>query len=193
MPVTDEEKWDRIYQNKTDNNNQVAKVLVENQHLLPGSGKALELACGLGANAIFLSKHNLETSAWDISGEAISRLEQTARQSGVILITEIRDVIKSPPVKNSFDVIVISRFLDRKIIPDVISALKDNGLVFYQTFIKDKVQDIGPSNPEYLLDNNELLCLFNTLEILVYREEGKAGDINQGFRNEAMLVARKIP
>jgi len=42
------------------------------------------------------------------------------------------------------------------------------------------------------LAENELLHLFADLQIVVYREEGKIGDISQGFRNEALLIARKI-
>jgi hypothetical protein len=33
--------------------------------------------------------------------------------------------------------------------------------------------------------------MFSALQVLVYREEGKAGDISRGFRDEAMMVARK--
>jgi tellurite methyltransferase len=64
-------------------------------------------------------------------------------------------------------------------------------LVFYQTFTREKSADCGPSNPAYLLEENELLRLFSGLRILAYREEGNVGDVAQGFRNEAMIVAQK--
>ena len=102
-----------------------------------------------------------------------------------------RDAVRVPPDPGSFDVIVVSRFLDRGLIPNIINALRDQGLVFYQTFIKEKQADIGPHNPDYLLDANELLELFKSLHIILYREEGKTGDMSRGFRNEAMLIARK--
>ena len=50
---------------------------------------------------------------------------------------------------------------------------------------------MGPSNPKFLLDKNELLHLCKDLEILVYREEGTTGCIDQGWRNKAMIVAKK--
>ena len=75
MSFTDKEKWDRIYQTKDHTNKQAAQILIENQHLLPESGKALDLACGLGANALLLAKHDLETHAWDISKVAITKLD----------------------------------------------------------------------------------------------------------------------
>jgi 2-polyprenyl-3-methyl-5-hydroxy-6-metoxy-1,4-benzoquinol methylase len=43
-------------------------VLAENEHLLPpGGGRALDLACGLGGNAVFLARRGFEVDAVDIS------------------------------------------------------------------------------------------------------------------------------
>ena len=191
MSKIEEDKWNAIYQSSPHDQKHAVQVLTENQHLLPESGKALDLACGLGANALFLAQHNLNTCAWDISSEAISTLDKFAKNSNINLDTEVRDVSRNPPHENTFDIIVVSHFLDRKIIPDIKNALKKNGRIFYQTFIADKTNDSGPKNPDYLLDKNELLSLFNEFIILVYREEGSVGDTCKGFRNEAMLIAQK--
>ena len=192
MSFTDKEKWDRIYQTKDHGYKQAAQVLIEYQYLLPESGKALDLACGLGANALLLAALNLETHAWDNSKEAIIKLDQKAKGFNINLTTEVRDVINNPPAQDTFDIIVVNHFLERQITKYLIKALRKNGLIFYQTFTKDKVSDTGPKNPDYLLDKNELLTLFNGLNILVYREEGSVGDKNKGLRNEAMLVAQNV-
>jgi tellurite methyltransferase len=168
-----------------------AEVLNENQHLLPESGTALDLACGLGGNALLLAQRGLKTFAWDVSTVAIEKLSGLAVSQGSSLEAAVRDVVSHPPSANSFDVIVVSRFLHRPLAQDIIQALKPSGLLFYQTFIRDKSPEIGPANPEYLLAENELLRLFSALHILVYREEGLVGDTSQSFRNEAMLVAQK--
>jgi SAM-dependent methyltransferase len=167
-----------------------AEVLSENRHLLPKTGTVLDLACGLGGNALLLAQRGLQTHAWDISNVAIERLNDLAASQGLQLDAEVRDVVRCPPSPNRFDVIVVSRFLHRPLVPDIIRALSASGLVFYQTFIEDKPADVGPGNPEYLLSENELLQLFSALRILLYREEGRVGDIAQGFRYEAMLVAQ---
>ncbi|WP_455219313.1 hypothetical protein, partial [Kaarinaea lacus] len=78
------------------------------------------------------------------------------------------------------------------IISDLIAALKPGGLLFYQTFTQEKVTDTGPGNPKTLLKPNELLALFSSLRILVYREEALVGNVKQGFRNEALLVAQQV-
>jgi SAM-dependent methyltransferase len=170
---------------------QPSAVLSENRHLLPATGTVLDLACGLGGNALLLAQRGLQTQAWDMSDVAIEKLNGVAASQGLPLNAVVRDVVHFPPSINSFDVIVVSRFLHRQLVSNIIEALKPSGLVFYQTFIREKLSEVGPGNPEYLLAENELLRLFSSLRILVYREEGLVGDVAQGFRNEAMLVAQK--
>ena len=166
-----------------------AEVLARNRHLLPASGEALDLACGLGGNALLLARHGLRTTAWDLSPVAIARL--AAEAGDLPLRAEVRDVLAEPPRPASFDVIVVSRFLARDLCPALMAALRPAGLLFYQTFTRDKASPGGPSNPDFLLAENELLRLFSGLRLRVYREEGRIGDVGQGLRNEALLVAQK--
>lgn len=187
----DTEKWNRIYAASDQGDAEPAKVLREFLYLLPVRGRALDLACGRGGNALLLARQGLETFAWDISDAAISRLMESAGLHHLKIHPEVRDVVSHPPDPGSFDVIVVSRFLHRELIPRLIQALLPGGLVFYQTFIKEKTVDTGPKNPDYLLECNELLELFRPLRIILYREEGKTGNPASGFRNEVMLIARK--
>jgi tellurite methyltransferase len=180
-------KWDTRYGDALES--PPARVLAENVHLLPGQGVALDLACGLGANALLLAAHGLEVFAWDSSAVAIERLRARAR--GTAVHAEVRDVIAQPPAREQFDVIVVAHFLDRSLAPHLIEALRPNGLLFYQTFTRTRVSATGPSNPGYRLADNELLSLFAPLRLLVYRDEGLGGDGSRGFRDQAMLVAAK--
>lgn len=184
-------KWDRKYQAE-DNAGNAAKVLTENLHLLPTvNGKALDLACGLGANSLLLAKQGFDVFAWDSSEVAIKKLTQFFNQQKLDVSAECRDVTISPPEPDTFDVIVVSYFLERELCHQLTEALKPGGLLFYQTYCQQKVTEIGPSNPDFLLKENELLTLFSNLNIRFYREEALAGDLEQGCRNQAMLVAQK--
>lgn len=191
----DSGKWNKIYQSKAQtvetSTLSPAYILQEFQHLLPDQGKALDLACGLGANALFLAQHHLETYAWDISSVAIEKLSSEAGSLNLNVKTEVRDVVSQPPEENSFDVIVVCHFLERKIIPNIIYALRHNGLLFYQTFTKARVQDTGPSNDNYRLGKNELLRLCENLDVIVYREDDLIGDTASGFRNEALFIGQR--
>lgn len=190
MSIKDATKWNDIYKTADGTRLQAAKVLADHQHLLPANGRALDAACGLGGNALLLAERGLQTAAWDISQTAIAHLHKSASSMNLQIESEVRDIVRQPPPADSFDIIVVSRFLDRQLLPALIAALRKNGLIFYQTFIRDKVSENGPKNPDYRLGKNELLALFNGLELVIYREEGSLGDVTSGFRNEAMLVAK---
>lgn len=188
-----EEKWNTRYLEREVESRNISDVLAQHQHLLPRRGRALEIACGLGANALFMARLGLEVDAWDISPVAIDKLNDYCRDHGIHINASVRDVRNKPPARESYDVIVVSYFLQRELAPAITEALRPGGLLFYQTHIHDKVDDSGPSNPDFLLKSNELLNLFNSLTILAYREEGRVGDIRRGFRNAAMLVGIKHP
>jgi len=190
MSHPDSEKWDAIYKTSNHGQHHPARVLSDHTYLLPKTGRALDLACGTGMNAILLAQHGLETCAWDISKQAIEKLDQAAIKLKINIMTEVRDIVSFPPDKKSFDVIVVSHFLDRQLMPKIIEAITGNGLLFYQTFIRDRIDDSGPSNPDYRLEKNELLTLCNTLNIVYYQEDGLVGDHQQGLRNEAMLIGQ---
>ena len=100
--------------------------------------------------------------------------------------------MRYPPEPNTFDVIVVAKFLDRQLIKHLRHAIKPNGLIFYQTFIKNRTSKLGPKNPNYQLDGNELLEFFNDWKLIFYREEGKIGNLKSGFRNQAMIIAQKL-
>ncbi len=189
MPI--QEKWDKIYSQAGKKQPPACAALRDNSHLLPSSGKALDIACGLGSNALFLAEQGLVTDAWDISPIAIEKLQQTALQRALPLTATQTDLSTLKPATEQYDVIVVSHYLDRPFCHTIISMLKPEGLLFYQTFTAEKVSPEGPSSPAFVLAKNELLQLFSALELIVYREEGLVGDKSRGFRNQAMLVAMK--
>jgi 2-polyprenyl-3-methyl-5-hydroxy-6-metoxy-1,4-benzoquinol methylase len=183
-------KWNEIYSKERPSEAFAVQVLTENLHLLPESGRALDMACGLGANAMLLAERGLETHAWDCSEVALDRLQERANRQGLIINIEHRDVVTNPPEQNTFDIIVVSRFLERSIIRNIIDAIHPDGLVIYQTYTVNKLDTQGPTSMEYLLQENELLHLFRSLTVLFYREDGQTGNMLSGNRNEAMLVAQ---
>lgn len=168
-----------------------ALVLLENIHLLPKQGTALDLACGLGGNAVHLANHGLQTSAWDISEVSIGKVQAYAQQKSLSIDAQVRDVVEDPPQVQSFDVLVVSRFLERAICSALMDAIKPGGLLLYQTFTNYSGLVSGPGNPEYLLGTHELLTLFSPLQVIAYRDEADLGDIQMGLRGEAYLVAKK--
>lgn len=177
-------KWNARYAYSGEPPPAPAQVLSAGTRWLPepmasGAGFALDLACGRAGNGHWLAQRGFEVSAWDISENAINAI--LARQPGLIQDAAVRDVILNPPEPDSFDLIVVCRFLDRNLCTAISNALRPGGTLFYQTFTH------GLANPDFLLGPNELLGLFDGLDMLEYHEpppdtSGKA---------EARLIARQ--
>lgn len=187
-----EDKWNKIYSQQNCSDITPSAVLLDNSHLLPSTGKALDVACGMGANAIYLAELKLQVEAWDVSSVALKKLDDYSQSNNLSINTRVRDVENTPAEIDCFDVVTVSQFLHRPTFHTLCKNLHVGGLLFYQTYTLDKANQIGPSNPDFLLNKNELLKLCDGMEILVYREEGVQGDIQQGWRNQAMIVAKRI-
>lgn len=184
------DQWNARYQH-AEAEPQAARVLLENLHLLPLKGRALDLACGRGGNAITLARQGLQVDAWDISDVAINDLSASVTRLPLSISAQVRDVETNPPDKHQYDVIVVSYFLQRSLFPALMDSLNKGGLIFYQTFIQNRVSERGPRTPAYRLADQELLQLLPGFKILVYREEGVTGDLTKGFRDEVMYVGMK--
>jgi tellurite methyltransferase len=185
------DKWNRAYSESSQGLYRAAQVLTENDFLLPQTGTALDVACGLGGNVVFLAEQGLLVTAWDISSVAIDKLTAYAVRKGLNVNACQQKITAYSFNKCSFDVIVVSRFLDRTLSDAIIGALKPDGLLFYQTFTREKISPKPPNNPDYLLTENELLALFSPLRVIFYRDNALIGEQLRGLRNEAQFVGQK--
>ncbi len=185
-------RWNKRYQEDLQSEPQEimpCSVLSEFGYLLPKKGLALDLACGLAGNAFYLAKHGLHVHAVDISQVAIDAVNNKAHEVGLEVEGVVRDIEAIGLADYQYDVIVVSYFLNRQLIPEIIQHLKQGGLLFYQTWSKEKVKEIGPKNADFLLGKGELLACCEGMNILHYHEEGLVGDLQKGFRSQAKVIA----
>jgi SAM-dependent methyltransferase len=183
--------WDARYEGATAVP-KPALVLCQWPHLIPEGGTALDFACGLGGNALWLAEQGFRVSAWDLSPTAITRLREAARLRGLDLDARVRDLISRPPSPESFDLILVAHFLDRNLAPSIAAALRPGGLLFYQTFSRESRGSRGPTNPAYRLARNELITLFPDLTIRAYRAEGRLAAPDSGLGDLALMVAQRV-
>ncbi|MEW5838826.1 MAG: methyltransferase domain-containing protein [Pseudomonadota bacterium] len=186
------EKWNARYAAISAGAQDAAWVLREHTHLLPADGDALDLACGLGGNVLLLAERGLKVSAWDVSAVAIERLRLEAARRSLSLEAAVRDVVQSPPAPASADVIVVAHFLERALFPALLAALRPGGLLFYQTFTRERPAAMdAPTNPDFLLQPNELRQLCAPLSLLHYFEEGELAQAGHPLAARAALVGRR--
>jgi tellurite methyltransferase len=147
------------------------------------NGLALDIACGLGHNTLWLAGQGYRVLGVDISLVALRRGLKAARchnLDGRVLFAQV-DIDHFRPPSASFDLIGVVRFLSRALFPAIISALKPGGLLLYAT-LNWRYAEFSPETPAgYLLSPGELEQAFATLEIM---ETCERGDMS-------FLIARK--
>ena len=152
---------------------------------------ALDIACGRGSNALFLASMGMRVDAWDISPVAIRHLDQMARKKQLDIRSSVVNITPEGFLEERYDLILNCHYLDRSLSPAIKSSLKPGGIVMFQTFTENKIMDIGPSNPEFLLKEDELLRMFEDLEKVVYLDESQNSDKDNPLCGRACLIARK--
>ena len=183
-------KWNRIYARES-HVSEPAAVLSRNVDLIQTRGLALDIACGTGANAVFLASMGLNVHAWDISTVAINHLAEEAKKHRSIIETRVVNIAPNLFPGNCYDLILNCHYLDRSLIPAINKSLKQGGLVVFQTFTADKLADIGPTNPDFLLKKDELLEMFAEYEVLLYQDESQSTDTEDALCGRACLIGRK--
>ena len=179
------EKWDAKYQEATlQTPANPCHALKQHSRLLPFRGQALELACGLGGNARFLALCGLKTHAWDISDTALTILNNYASLNHLPIEPLITDLEQMILPYQQFDVIVVSRYLDRRLFSAIQDALKPGGLLFYQTFL-GPVQDNAPQNPDFYIQSGEFNQAWSKLTTEVYGEGWLVSENSQENPNES--------
>lgn len=71
-------------------------------------GRALDLACGEGRNAIWLATMGWEVTAVDLSPVAIARAKSLAERAGVSVKFIARDILEFEPGSKCFDLVLIA-------------------------------------------------------------------------------------
>ncbi|SFV51818.1 Tellurite resistance protein-related protein [hydrothermal vent metagenome] len=164
MSDTDRVRWNKKYKSISIPTDPL-DIVVENIHLANGN-KALDIACGMGRNSRYLASHGFEVDAIDISSVAISNLQDIPN----IYPKEVDlDSYKLP--KDSYDLIVCTYYLNRSLFPQMIEALRDGGLLIFETFISHPDSKKAPSNPLFLLKQGELIEYFDTKLKIIKSDE----------------------
>jgi tellurite methyltransferase len=175
MTLKDRHKWNTRYSKKA--TTPEVRPIVERFYHLAQKGNVLDLAAGLGSNALFLAQKGFTVFAIDISEVALAA--QTHRHPNLLPICLDLDNWDIPP--NHFDLILNIRFLNRRLFPKIIEGLKPGGVLIAETYLADDLrgyQNTSSSCRDYFLRRNELLHAFLPLHLIHYSEEinAKAGE-----------------
>ncbi|RMG41196.1 MAG: class I SAM-dependent methyltransferase [Planctomycetota bacterium] len=135
--------------------------------------RALDVACGLGHNAVWLASRGWRVTAVDISSVGLERARRAAEGRSVAVRWVCADLDSWEPPVEQFELVVVFRFWDRRILPRLIErALVPGGAVVLESFSRRQLlrPDTHIHNPDFTIDVAELPAFFGGLEVLVCRE-----------------------
>lgn len=189
MSEKDRIRWDARWQSRSDKSVkphpilQILQELVDQDTLLSPTGLALDMACGRGQNSILLAGIGFQVVGVDISQVALDAASAEARKQGLSTKTRFElvdlDDFSLPP--DSYDLICVTRFLDRRLLSEIGASVKAEGLVVYATRHVGALKVFPDAKINYLLEKEELLEYFPGWQVFHYHE----GPV------EAELIARK--
>jgi tellurite methyltransferase len=159
--------------------------------LLPRRGLALDVAAGRGRHSLAFAAHGLSVVAVDYSQEAMRALAQAVHRQSLAIWPVVADLDNFSIKSNAFDLIANVNYLDRKLFPRYVAALKPGGMLLADTFLIDQAEIGHPRNPDFLLKHHELRALMGDLEIIRYREGLTVyPDETRAWRASALAVKR---
>jgi SAM-dependent methyltransferase len=140
--------------------------------LVPEGATVLDVACGSGRHVRwFTSARGARVTAIDRDAQALATLAGTATE---IVVADI-EAAPWPLAGRSFDAVVVTNYLWRALLPQIVASVGAGGVLIYETFARGNETVGKPSNPDFLLAPGELLRATPGLRTVAYEDGFAAG------------------
>jgi SAM-dependent methyltransferase len=144
---------------------------------------ALDLAMGAGRHVQPLAR-----AGYTIVDRSLSDLQEARdreRGAGTRIRCWCADLTTHPLPRARFDLVLVTRYLQRDLFDAIREALKPGAFVVYETFTRRQLlHDRGPRSSDHLLEPGELQAFFESFQSIFYEEVDEPEAV-------ARLVARR--
>jgi tellurite methyltransferase len=135
---------------------------------------ALDVAMGRGRHAVQLARAGFRTFGVDVRFEAVREAMNAVTAEGGRLRAWCADLTQHPLPTSRFDLVVVTRYLQRDLFAALAAAVRPGGTLLYETFTTaQRAHGRGPTSADHLLAPGELARAFPHLETLFYEEVSK--------------------
>ncbi len=182
--------WDKRYREGFyAGKNEAHGLLTRFSPLMPRGKPVIDIAMGQATDLLFLARTGLSVYGLERSSEAIRLASEAAARERAGLAIAQGDAASLPFRPAVAGCVIVFYFLVREIMGEIERLLVPGGLLIYETFLKRQNTIDRPRNPDYLLDDGELLGYFRDLDLLFYEE----GIFTVGSKQRALAryVGRK--
>lgn len=140
-------------------------------HLVPAGGSVLDVACGGGRHVRWFAARGARVTGVDRDAEALAPLQGL----GEMVVADIENG-PWPFASRQFDAVVVTNYLWRPLLPELVASVTIGGVLLYETFAAGHETVGRPSRPDFLLQPGELLrAVQGHLRVVGYEDGFLAG------------------
>lgn len=157
--------------------------------LVPAGGRVLDVACGGGRHARFFLERGHPVTVVDRDTSGVADLG--ANPNVEILDADLEAGTPWPFAGRAFDGVIVTNYLWRPILPDIVASVAPGGVLLYETFARGHEQFGHPRNPDFLLKPGELLdAVRGALQVTAYEDLVEEGSSPRAVQR---IAARRAP
>ncbi len=134
-------------------------------HLVPRGATVLDVACGSGRHVRWFAQRGCRVTGVDRDAQAMQPLAKIAE----LVVADIEGG-PWPLQARQFGAVVVTNYLWRARLPDIIGSLTEGGVLIYETFGAGQETVGKPSNPDFLLRPAELLEATRGLRVVAFED-----------------------
>jgi SAM-dependent methyltransferase len=133
-------------------------------------GRALDVACGAGRNAILLAQTGYQVDAIDISRVGLNLGRREAEQQGLSINWIEQDLDEPTQFDTEYELIIVMWYVNNGLISRLCDCLAPGGYLLCVEHLITDMQVIGPTSTNYRVAPGGLLAAVSGLDILLYEE-----------------------
>lgn len=146
----------------------------------------LDLACGRGRHVRWLAAQGSRVTAVDRDAQAVEPLRDLAE----VIVADLEEG-PWPLAGRRFDAVLVTNYLWRPRLPQLLACVKPGGLLLYETFGDEQGRIGRPARADFLLRPGELQALLPPPDwrVIAYEE----GWLGEPLRHVQRIAARAGP
>jgi tellurite methyltransferase len=169
MSNQDRTRWNQRYAEDSYHKNNPVTLLENWLPKLP-VGRALDVACGAGRNALYLAQAGYQVDAIDISAEGLNQARQKADHQGLSINWIEYDLDQAFQFDTDYDLIIVMWYVNLALITRLCGCLAVGGYLLCEEHLITDQEVIGPSSLNFRVVPGDLREAVSGLDILFYEE-----------------------
>lgn len=156
-------------------------------------GRALDVACGMGRDSLYLARRGFHVHGVDFSAVALQEAGRRARRLGLDdrVSFVVADLTEFALPREYYDLVIGFSFWEPRLKGALRDAVRPGGFIIYETFNVWWKWTRPDVEERFLLQPGELLAWLKDWRVWAYREVGSDLPLTRGHKAVSSIVAQK--